>query len=292
MQIAIYSRVPSKAGADNLQKLLDQMQAYGIKPIVYKPFYESEKAKLSGHKDCRTFSKSEDLDERTKFFVSLGGDGTILESLCYVKDRDIPVIGVNFGRLGFLSETNKNGMASLIKALIDHTYKVDRRALIRLDSDLDLFGDIPYGLNEFVILKKDTSAMIKIHTYLNGEFLNTYWADGLIVSTPTGSTAYSLSCGGPIVLPGTANFVITPIAPHNLNVRPIVVPNDSVISFEVEGRSDQFLCSLDSRIETVDNHIQLAVRKEDFTFGLLRHNDHNFLNTLRNKLLWGADKRN
>jgi len=251
-----------------------------------------EVPKLQGHRDCATFSDAENLDESTEFMISMGGDGTFLESLCFVKDKDIPIVGINFGRLGFLSETGKNGTDGLIQSLINRTYQVDRRTLIRLDSNLPLFGDIPYGLNDFAILKKDTSAMIKIHTFLNGEFLNTYWADGLIVSTPTGSTGYSLSCGGPIIFPETANFVITPVAPHNLNVRPVVVPDSSVISFEIEGRSDQFLCSLDSRMETVDNRVQLAVRKEDFTLGVLRHTDSNFLTTLRNKLLWGADKRN
>jgi NAD+ kinase len=151
---------------------------------------------------------------------------------------------------------------------------------------------VPYALNEFTIHKKDTSAMVKIHTYLNGEFLNTYWADGLIVATPTGSTGYSLSCGGPIVFPDAGNFVITPVAPHNLNVRPIIVPNNNIISFEVEGRSDQFLCTLDSRMETIDNTVQLAVKKEAFKLSLLRLDDSNFLHTLRNKLLWGIDARN
>jgi NAD+ kinase len=169
---------------------------------------------------------------------------------------------------------------------------VDRRALLHLDSNIGLFGEVPYALNDFTIHKKDTSNMVKIHTYLNGEFLNTYWADGLIVATPTGSTGYSLSCGGPVVFPDAGSFVITPVAPHNLNVRPIIVPDNHVISFEVEGRSDQFLCTLDSRMETIDNTVQLAIKKEDFKISLLRLDDSNFLHTLRNKLLWGIDTRN
>lgn len=278
--------------AANLQKLLDELKQYHIVPVLYQPFYELALPELNGHKDCAVFERAEDLGEDIEFMISMGGDGTMLESVCYVKDKDIPIIGVNFGRLGFLSETSKNDMDEMVQSLINRTYQIDRRTLIHLDSNLPLFGDIPYGLNEFAIHKKDTSAMIKIHTFLNGEFLNTYWADGLIVSTPTGSTGYSLSCGGPIVFPDAANFVITPVAPHNLNARPIVVPDHNVISFEIEGRSDQFLCTLDSRIETVDNQVQLAVRKEEFTLGLLRRNDSNFLTTLRNKLLWGIDKRN
>lgn len=292
MQIAIYSRTSSDVDAANLQKLLDQLKRYAIVPVLYAPFYKLALSGLKGHKGYAVFNHAEDLDEQTEFMISMGGDGTMLESLCYVKDKNIPIIGINFGRLGFLSETGKNDTEEMVQSLINRTYQIDRRTLIHLDSNQPLFGDIPYGLNEFAIHKKDTSAMIKIHTFLNGEFLNTYWADGLIISTPTGSTGYSMSCGGPIVFPDAANFVITPVAPHNLNARPIVVPDHNVISFEIEGRSDQFLCTLDSRIETVDNQIQLAVRKEEFTLGLLRNNDSNFLTTLRNKLLWGIDKRN
>jgi NAD+ kinase len=224
--------------------------------------------------------------------ISMGGDGTLLDTVCFVRDKDIPVIGINFGRLGFLAGIGKDDVHKLVEALNNRTFQIDRRSLLHLDCNVPMFGEIPYALNEFTIHKKDTSAMIKIHTYLNGEFLNTYWADGLIVSTPTGSTGYSLSCGGPVVFPDAASFVITPVAPHNLNVRPIVVPDHHIISFEIEGRSDQFLITLDSRMEIVDHHIQLAVRKEDFSLGLLRLHESNFLMTLRNKLLWGIDRRN
>jgi NAD+ kinase len=181
---------------------------------------------------------------------------------------------------------------SAIAALINRSYIIDRRSLIHLDANKVLFDSIPYGLNEFAIHKTDTSPMIKIHTYLNGEFLNTYWADGVIVATPTGSTGYSLSCGGPIVFPESASFVITPVAPHNLNVRSIVVPDNNIISFEVEGRTDNFICALDSRKEIVDKKIQLAVRREAFTISLVRLNENNFLQTLRSKLSWGLDTRN
>ena len=176
--------------------------------------------------------------------------------------------------------------------MVSRTYVIDKRTLIHLDANVPLFGDVPYGLNEFTLLKQDSSSMIKIHTYLNGEFLNTYWADGLIVATPTGSTGYSLSCNGPVVFPDSGSFVITPVAPHNLNIRPIVVPDDTIISFEVEGRTDAFLCTLDSRREIVTKEIQLAVRKENFGINLIRLNENNFLQTLRNKLSWGLDVSN
>ena len=201
-------------------------------------------------------------------------------------------MGINFGRLGFLASIGRSEVATAVKAIAKRTYVDDQRTMIHVDADLPLFGNIPYALNEFSIHKRDTASMIKIHTYLNGEFLNTYWADGLIVATPTGSTGYSLSCGGPIVFPEAGSFVITPVAPHNLNVRPIIVPDDNVISFEIESRSDHIICALDSRREIVNKNVQLAVKKEDFSIRLLRLSENNFLHTLHNKLTWGLDKRN
>jgi NAD+ kinase len=216
----------------------------------------------------------------------------LLDTITLVRDKNIPVLGINFGRLGFLASLGRDELHSAVQSLVKRTMVIDKRSLIHLDADKSLFGDVPYALNEFAIHKTDTSPMIKIHTYLNGEFLNTYWADGLIVATPTGSTGYSLSCSGPIVFPESSSFVITPVAPHNLNVRPIVVPDNNIISFEIEGRADQFICALDSRKEIVDKNVQLAVRREDFTINLVRLNENNFLQTLRNKLSWGLDTRN
>ncbi|MBA2561540.1 MAG: NAD(+)/NADH kinase, partial [Chitinophagaceae bacterium] len=197
-----------------------------------------------------------------------------------------------YGRLGFLASIGKDELHTAVNALVNRTYVLDKRTLLHLDANMPLFGKVPYALNEIAIHKKDTSPMIKIHTYLNGEFLNTYWADGLIVATPTGSTGYSLSCNGPVIFPDSASFVITPVSPHNLNIRPIVVPDDNIISFEIEGRTDGFLCTLDSRRELVDKDVQLGVKKETFSINLVRLNENNFLQTLRNKLSWGLDKRN
>lgn len=292
MQIALYSRTSSDIEVANLQQLLDELLHVDITPIVFEPFYALARPLLRLPGELKTFAGADDLTERTDFLISMGGDGTLLDTVCYVRDKNIPVIGINFGRLGFLADIGKEDVGLLVKALIDRTFKIDKRNLLHLDSNAALFGDLPYALNEFTIHKNDSSSMIKVHAYLNGEFLNTYWADGLIVSTPTGSTAYSLSCGGPVVFPDASNFIISPVAPHNLNVRPIVVPDDNIISFEISGRSEQFLCTLDSRMETVNNQIQLAVRKESFQLSLLRLHDSNFLTTLRNKLLWGFDKRN
>lgn len=292
MHVALYSRGFVKEDLEDIQLLLDELKRQEITPVVYEPFYKELRPHVQLSVDADTFSRAEDLDGRIEFLISLGGDGTLLDTVSFIRDKNIPVMGVNFGRLGFLAGIGRDEIHQLVDALVSRSYVADKRTLIHLDASIPLFGDVPYALNEFTIHKKDTSAMVKIHTYLNGEFLNTYWADGLIVATPTGSTGYSLSCGGPIVFPDAASFVITPVSPHNLNVRPIIVPHDNVISFEVEGRSDQFLCTLDSRMEVIDNRVQLAVKKEDFFISLLRLNEGNFLHTLRNKLLWGIDTRN
>lgn len=224
--------------------------------------------------------------------ISLGGDGTLLDTVTLVRDSGIPILGINYGRLGFLANIGREEIVSAIEAIANRNYVLDKRSLIHLESNVKIFGKTPYALNEFTILKKDSSSMIKIHTYLNGEFLNTYWADGLIVSTPTGSTGYSLSCNGPVVFPDNSSFIITPVAPHNLNIRPIIVPDNTIISFELEGRADEFVCTLDSRREVISKEIQLAVKKEAFYVNLIRLNENNFLQTLRDKLSWGLDKRN
>jgi NAD+ kinase len=292
MKVAIYSRIIEETERREVQQLLDELQRRKIQPVMYLPFYERINNVFKFPENLLFFRNSNDLDESVDFLISLGGDGTLLDTIAFVRDKDIPVIGINFGRLGFLASIGKEDMVTAVEALVNRTYVADKRSLIHLDASKPLFGEVPYGLNEFAIHKTDTSPMIKIHTYLNGEFLNTYWADGLIVSTPTGSTGYSLSCGGPVVFPESDSFVINPVAPHNLNVRPIVVPDDNIISFEVEGRAENFLCALDSRKEIVDKNVQLAVRREKFNVSLVRLNENNFLQTLRNKLSWGLDQRN
>ncbi|ACU58547.1 NAD kinase [Chitinophaga pinensis] len=292
MHIAIYSRGFVKEDLPIIQLLLDELAREEMETVIYQPFCESLAPYIRFSKTPDTFCCAGDLHGKADILVSLGGDGTLLDTVCYVRDTNVPVLGINFGRLGFLASIGKDAINAAVQALKQRTYVVDRRSLLHLDSNIGLFGEVPYALNDFTIHKKDTSAMIKIHTYLNGEFLNTYWSDGLIVATPTGSTGYSLSCGGPVVFPDAGSFVITPVAPHNLNVRPVIVPDNNVISFEVEGRSDQFLCTLDSRMEIIDNTVQLAIKKEDFKISLLRLDDSNFLHTLRNKLLWGIDTRN
>lgn len=293
MKVAIYSRIIDQEDHSEIQDLFNELYSQQIEPVIYQPFFEQiiPSVRLNEH-HINTFSVSDDLDESIDFIISLGGDGTLLDTVTLVRNKNIPILGINFGRLGFLASIGKEELKIAVAAMVSRNFIVDKRSLIHLDASTHLFGDTPYALNEFAIHKTDISPMIKIHTYLNGEFLNTYWSDGLIVSTPTGSTGYSLSCGGPIVFPESGSFVITPVAPHNLNVRPIVVPDDNIISFEVEGRSDNFICALDSRREIVPRNIQLAVRREKFDVSIIRLNENNFLSTLRNKLSWGLDTRN
>ena len=292
MQIAIYSRGLEAAQHNDIKLLLDELAAFKIKPVIFQDFFNQFYSAIKIPDNYATFSCAEELDEDIDCMISLGGDGTLLDTVTFVQDKGIPVLGINYGRLGFLASIGKDELHSAVTALVNRTYVLDKRTLLHLDANVPLFGKVPYALNEVTLHKKDTSSMIKIHTYLNGEFLNTYWADGLIVATPTGSTGYSLSCNGPVIFPDSASFVITPVSPHNLNIRPIIVPDDNIISFEIEGRTDGFLCTLDSRRELVDKDVQLAIKKETFSMNLIRLNENNFLQTLRNKLSWGLDKRN
>jgi NAD+ kinase len=292
MKAAIYSRVIEDEQRKDIQLFFDELANQKIKPVIFQPFFEQIADKINLPSDTTTFSVSDDLTDEIEFIVSLGGDGTLLDTITLVCDKKISIMGINFGRLGFLASIGREEVQKAVKAMSQRTYVVDKRTLIHLDASIPMFGNVPYALNDFSIHKRDVAAMIKIHTYLNGEFLNTYWADGLIVATPTGSTGYSLSCNGPVVFPDSGSFVITPVAPHNLNVRPIVVPDNNIISFEIESRTDQIICALDSRREVVSKNVQLAIKKESFDINLVRLSENNFLQTLRNKLTWGLDKRN
>jgi NAD+ kinase len=292
MKAAIYSRIMEDDQKEDVQLFFDELTKQKIEPVIFHHFFDQVKESITLPADTKTFSLAEDLSEEIEFIISLGGDGTLLDTITLVRNKDISIMGINFGRLGFLASIGRNEVKIAVKAIAKRSYVVDKRTMIHLDANIPMFGNVPYALNEFSIHKRDVASMIKIHTYLNGEFLNTYWADGLIVATPTGSTGYSLSCNGPVVFPDSGSFVITPVAPHNLNVRPIIVPDDNVISFEIESRSEQVICALDSRREIVNKHVQLAVRKESFSINLVRLSENNFLQTLRNKLTWGLDKRN
>ena len=276
----------------DVQLFFDELDKEEIEYVIFSEFYEQASKYINLPSSTQTFFHHSDLTSDIDFLISLGGDGTLLDTITLIRDKNIPVVGINFGRLGFLASIGRDEMSEAIKALARRSYIIDKRSLIHLDSNIPLFNEVPYGLNEFAIHKRDIAPMIKIHTYINGELLNTYWSDGLILATPTGSTGYSLSCAGPVVFPESGSFVLTPIAPHNLNVRPIVIPDNTIVSFEIESRADEVICALDYRRELVDKNVLLAVRRENFTVNLVRLNENNFLQTLRNKLSWGLDKRN
>ncbi|MGN6477296.1 MAG: NAD kinase [Flavipsychrobacter sp.] len=292
MQVAIYNRTFEEQDIPTLQHIITMLEAHGIQLIFFKEFYERIQPYITLKAMPRVFTGRQDLPLNTDMLFSLGGDGTLLDTVCFVGNTNIPLIGINLGRLGFLAAIPEEEVEDAIISLVRGSYTLEKRSLIHLDSSIPLFDGAPYALYEFTLHRNDSSSMIKIHTYLNGEFLNTYWADGLIVATPTGSTGYSLSCGGPVVFPQTSSFIITPVSPHNLNTRPVVVPDDNVISCEVEGRTEQFLCTLDSRTEIITSSVQIAVKKEAFTISLVRPDEHNFLKTIRQKLYWGVDRRN
>jgi NAD+ kinase len=291
MKIAVHGKKLVEENQEHIKELFSDLQKRDVDLIISEPFLHSLHKFGINTAGSSVYKKGENLKD-VDLLISLGGDGTLLESVTHVGKLETPILGINTGRLGFLATTPKTNIKGALDALFKKSYHYDSRALIKLESDKDLFEGLNFGLNEFTILKKDTSSMIVVHTFINGEYLNSYWADGLIVATPTGSTGYSLSCGGPVVLPQSNNFIITPVSPHNLNVRPLIVSDKSVISFEIEGRSKNYLVSLDSRSRTVDASIQMAVRKEDFRAKLIRLNGYNFLDTLRNKLNWGLDSRN
>ncbi|SFH17255.1 NAD kinase [Pedobacter insulae] len=292
MKIAIYGREFNDSVLPFVQEVFDALTEHHITILVYQKFNHFIKKKITLPETVTVFANHQELVDHADVLLSLGGDGTMLDTLSLIRNSEIPVIGINFGRLGFLASINKNEIRKAIEALVKGEYSLDKRIVLNLESKSELFGQENFALNDITIHRRDNSAMMIIHAYMNGEFINSYWADGLIIATPTGSTAYSLSCGGPIILPNAQNFVITPIAPHNLNVRPIIVPDDVSLTFEIEARSTKFLVSCDSRTETVDRSVKVTVNKANFYVNLIRLNNESYLTTLRNKLLWGIDTRN
>ncbi len=293
MQVVVFGKLFKEKDLPYVQGLFDAMQAEGLQVSVYTPYLELIQAFVKFNEPVQPFDDHEAFrSRRVDFVVVLGGDGTMLQALLLVRNAGVPLLGINLGRMGFLASVEKIFIRDAIQKLRRGQYRIEERTTLYLESNPLLFGDMPVALNDCTLLKRDTSSMITVHTFLNGDYLNSYWADGIILATPTGSTGYSLSCGGPVILPDSANFVLTPVAPHNLNVRPIVLSDESVISFEIEGRGDNFICTLDSRFELITAQQQLAVRKNDFTVKLVVMENITFLNTIRDKLAWGADIRN
>ena len=292
MKVGIYGMTISEDAYPYLQSLIHKLDRSGVEIVVYKPFLEAIYDKASFEFQVETFDNDTDLNGKIDVLISVGGDGTFLRTITFVRDSGIPILGVNLGRLGFLSSISRDKVEVAVDALVNGNYILDPRILIKLVTKNELFGDLNFALNEMCVYKKDPHSMLTISTYVDDQFLNSYWADGLIIATPTGSTAYSLSCGGPIIVPGSENFIITPIASHNLTVRPIVIPDESKVRVQVEGREKQFFVSLDSRFNMVDSTFELTLEKEDFKINLLRMENQNFYRTIREKLNWGLDIRN
>ncbi|MXV51419.1 NAD kinase [Pedobacter sp. HMF7647] len=291
MRIAIYGREISEGALVYVQHVFDILNELDTDLIVYSHFAKFCDKKIKCNRKFAEFSSCEDLKD-ADVLLSLGGDGTMLDTVTLIRDTQIPVMGINLGRLGFLASVKKEDIKSALIKLVNKEFSLDSRVLLKLSSENNMFGDDNFALNDITIHRRDNSAMMIIHAYLNGEFLNSYWADGLIIATPTGSTAYSLSCGGPIVFPQSGNFIVTPISPHNLNVRPVILSDTNVLSFEIEGRSSKYLVSCDSRTEIISNAVKLSVNRAEFKINLVRLNNESYLSTLRNKLLWGIDTRN
>ena len=293
MKIAIYSESKGKVTHSVLLKLFDFQEQYKIDFTIEKTFYKSLLKNFKFNKICKTFCTIKGLNNSIDLMVTIGGDGTLLRSIKYIEDLEIPIIGINTGRLGFLATLNQDLIKNKIVKILKKDFEIEKRSLLEVEfQDKENNLDFKYALNEISVSRKNTTSMIKIKTNLNGEFLNSYWADGLIISTPTGSTGYSLSCGGPIMSPLSETLSLTPIAPHNLNARPIIIPDNTKIELFVTGREKNHLLSLDSKIISLKNGTLIKIKKAEFKIRIAHLYEDNFYKTLRSKLLWGEDKRN
>lgn len=294
MKVAIYGQYYQNSTEPIIRDIFVFFNENQVEMVIEEAFLTQLYEKQIVKKEYKTFQFHTELDASFDIMISIGGDGTILRAATLVRDSGIPILGINAGRLGFLAMVQKDEIAEFLQLIIEKKYTISERTLISLSGTPNIpeISDINFAMNEISVSRKDTTSMITIETYLNDEFLNSYWADGLIISTPTGSTGYSLSCGGPILTPNVSSLVITPIAPHNLNARPLVIPDDTVIRLKVTGREKQYLVSLDSRIASVKNESELTIRKTPFKIKMVEIHEETFLKTLRNKLLWGEDKRN
>ena len=292
MRIAVYGRGVEPKDRETLRDFFQVLRDFSCEVFV-EVNYLDQLSGLIDITDIPYFQTPEELNTaKVLCLISMGGDGTLLDTLRFVRATGLPVLGINLGRLGFLSSVPRDRAYDAIKCLAEGHYIIEKRSMLEIHSGNNLFASMPFALNDFTIHKRDTGSMITIDTFLNGEFFNTYWADGIILSTPTGSTAYSLSCGGPVIFPDSNNFAITPSAPHNLNIRPIIVPDTSVVSFQVKGRGLNHLVSLDSRYEIIEYEQAIAIQKASWHFKLIRLNFQNFIQALRDKLSWGLDNRN
>jgi NAD+ kinase len=292
MRIALFGKSISDADQPYIQKLIQRLENINAQITVYESFFTSIAPLVKFEKEADIFKSHKEIEKNTDFLLSIGGDGTFLETLNLIRNSGIPVLGINIGRLGFLSSISKDEIDYSISSLVNGNYTLENRALLQIVEPESLFGEMSYALNEITISRKESTSLMMIEVYIDGRFLNSYWADGLIVATPTGSTAYSLSCGGPIVTPGSENFLITPIATHNLTVRPVVIRDDSTIRIKVQGRDKNFFVSLDSKFKSIEVNTEITLKKADYSINLVQMKNKNFFSTIRDKLNWGLDKRN
>lgn len=292
MNIAIFGKEFIPEHREYIQLLIDELTGMQTSLLVYKPYYEKIARDINWPEQTRFFTSHADLLHSSEMLISIGGDGTLLDTIPFVRASGIPILGINLGRLGFLSSISKNEIRQAVRSIYKKEYSFDKRALLSLEEPKGIFGDLNYGLNDLTIYRNNTTSLIVVHVYVDDCFVNSYWGDGLIVSTPTGSTAYSLSVGGPILTPGSQNFVIAPIASHNLTVRPIVIHDSSRIKIRIEGREEKYLLTLDSRHSAINKDDELIVKRCDFSVNLVQMNNKDFFSTIRDKLLWGVDNRN
>lgn len=291
MKVAVYSQFQKKKSQTSLDTLLASLKKKKASVSIEAALFEDVKDEIKDADSYETFSK---LDDSYDLLISIGGDGTILRAITYVKDLNIPVVGINTGRLGFLATIQVEDIETSLNHIFNSNYKLSKRTLLSIETTPKNknISELNFALNEIAVSRKNTTSMIAVHTHLNGEYLTSYWSDGLIISSPTGSTGYSLSCGGPVITPNTTSFVITPIAPHNLSARPLIIEDSTTIQLRVSGREDNYLISLDSRLATLPNDTIVTIKKAPFTINMIELNHETFLDTLRKKLLWGEDKRN
>jgi len=294
MKIAIFGQYYQNNTAEIVTKVVDFLSKNEVEIVFEALFLSILQEKNILDASYSTYSNHDELSEDTAALISIGGDGTILKAATFIRAKNIPIIGINAGRLGFLATVQFDNIEELLARFLEKSYTISKRSLLEIRTlpEYDNFSELNFALNEVTVARKDTTSMITIETYLDEEYLTSYWADGLIISTPTGSTGYSLSCGGPVLTPNVESFVITPMAPHNLNARPLVITDTTQIQLKISGREEQFLISLDSRIAAVSKDTIIVVKKAAFTISVVEFKEESFLNTIRKKLLWGADKRN
>ena len=293
MKIAIYGQYYKVEDKKYIEELLKALNKHKIEFLIEENYYTGLKKHIKTSQ-IKTFTTYKELNNSFDFMFTIGGDGTILRAVTFIRNSNIPVVGINTGRLGFLATVQKGEITNAIELLLKNQFIVKERSLLSVSTSpkIESLASLNFALNEVSVNRKNTASMITIETYLDNEYLTSYWADGLIIATPTGSTGYSLSCGGPIITPQAKSFAITPIAPHNLNARPLVIPDETSVKFKVSGREDKFFLSLDSRITTINNNTEVLVEKSEFNLKMVQINQQTFIKTLREKLLWGQDTRN